>query len=83
MCYSAGTKEARSVFKQVFKQGNDMIKLYYSQGTVGAECQVDRGAKGLELGNELEHMVDVGGHWSLNWRSSWSNHDKGQTCGIS
>lgn len=50
MCYSAGTEEAQAVFKQVFKQGNDMIKLYYRQVALGAECQVDRGVEGLESG---------------------------------
>lgn len=38
ICYTAGTEEAQAVFKQVFKQGNDRVKLYYRKMTVGAEC---------------------------------------------
>lgn len=50
MCYSAGTEEAQAVFKHVFKQGNDMIKLYYRKMTMGDECQEDWGAGELESG---------------------------------
>lgn len=50
MRYSAGTEEAQVVLEQVFKQGHDMIKLYYRKKNVGAECQVDWGAKRLESG---------------------------------
>lgn len=41
------------------------------------------GSGGTRVRGMSEYMVQVGGNWSLNWRSSWSNRDKGQTCGIS
>lgn len=46
VCYSPGTEGAQAVFKQ----GNDVIKLYDRKMTEGDECQVDWGAKGLESG---------------------------------